>query len=133
MTSDIEIESWRAKARENLAMAADALANSRYNACANRAYYACFHAAIVALLQAGIRPVRGEWGHDFVQAQFAGQLVTRRKDYPASLRDVLPRTFILRQIADYKTEQVSQIQATRTLRRATEFVQAIVITIVDPS
>jgi uncharacterized protein (UPF0332 family) len=40
MTSDIEVESWRAKARENLATAADGLANGCYNACANRAYYA---------------------------------------------------------------------------------------------
>jgi uncharacterized protein (UPF0332 family) len=125
MTTDIEIEAWRAKARENLASAASELANGRYNACANRAYYACFQAAIAALLAAGIRPPRGEWGHDFVQAQVAGQLIARRKAYPSALRDVLPRAFIVRQTADYKTERVSEVQATRTLRRAAEFVRTM--------
>ncbi len=133
MTTDVEVEAWLAKAQENLASAASELANGRYNACANRAYYACFQAAIVALLEAGIRPSRGEWGHDFIQAQFASQLISRRKDYPASLRDVLPRTFIVRQTADYKTERVSQVQATRALRRATEFVQAITTRGGEPS
>src|SRR5215207_578497 len=78
MITDVESQAYIAKAQENLASAASELVNGRYNACANRAYYAAFQAAIVALLQAGIHPPRDAWGHDFVQAQFAGQLVMRR-------------------------------------------------------
>ena len=80
MTNDILIEVFSTKATENLASAASELVNRRYNACANRACYASFQGAVVALLRAGIRPggTRG-WEHDFVQGQFAGQLIGRRK------------------------------------------------------
>lgn len=87
MMSDIEIQAFLTKAEENLASATSEFVNGRYNACANRCYYACFQAAIAALMQAGIRPPRGAqgaWGHAFVQAQFAGELVNRRKLYAAS-------------------------------------------------
>jgi uncharacterized protein (UPF0332 family) len=69
-----------------------------------RCYYSCFQAAIAALLRSGIRP-RGrdaDWGHGFVQAQFAGVLVGRRKQYGATLRDILPRLLELRERADYE-------------------------------
>ena len=84
-----------------------------------------FQAAIVALLREGIRPSGSAWTHSFVQAQFAGQLVTRRKAYPSALRDTLPRLEELRERADYGTTHVSQTQAQRALRRAQEFVDAI--------
>src|SRR5688500_8403250 len=98
--NDIEHQAWATKAQENLDSAASELANGRYNACANRAYYAAFQAAISALLAAGIRPTQADWGHDFVQAQFAGQLITRRKQFPSALRDTLPRLFDVRRRAD---------------------------------
>lgn len=114
------------KAEESLAGAESEFANGRYNNCANRCYYACFQAAIAALLDTSIRPSgTTEWGHAFVQAQFGGQLINRRKLYPAALRDTLSRLLILRQSADYKREHVSQTQAARALRRASEFVEAI--------
>ena len=125
MTADIEMQAWREKAQQNLASAASELANGRYDACANRAYYACFHGAIVALLRTGIRPSGEQWGHDFVQAQFAGQLITRRKLYPSALRDTLPRLFDLRRRADYEPAAVSATPADRAVRRAGEFVAAI--------
>ena len=116
-----------AKAIESLAGAESEYANGRYNNCANRCYYACFQAAIHALLQAGIRPTgrQVEWGHAFVQARFVGELINRRKLYPASLREVLSRTLFLRQVADYKGEQVSQTQAYRAVRSARQFLKVI--------
>lgn len=123
--NDVQRQAWAAKTHENLASAASELANGRYNACANRAYYCVFQAAIVALLAAGIRPARDVWGHDYVQAQFAGQLITRRKRFPASLRDTLPRLFDLRRRADYEPAAVSAAQADRAVRRARDFVAAV--------
>ena len=114
-----------AKAGESLAGAEGELSNSRFNNCANRCYYACFQAAIGALIQAGIRPSGAEWSHEFVQARFAGDLIARRKVYPAELRDVLSRLMFVRQLADYKYEYVSQTQATRAVRHARQFVSTI--------
>ncbi len=86
------------KAEENLDAAESELAQRRYNTCASRCYYACFQAAIYALMKAGIRPPSrtGEWGHDFVQAEFNGQLINRRKLYQSNLRDALQQTYALR-------------------------------------
>ncbi len=125
MTADIAIQTFRGKALENIDSAGSELTNRRYNASANRAYYAAFHAAIVALLREGIEPPGAQWGHAFVQARFAGQLVTRRKVYPAALRDALPRLAELRERADYALTHVSQPQAGRALRRAHTFFDAI--------
>jgi uncharacterized protein (UPF0332 family) len=125
MTTDIIIQTFWEKALENIESAASEFINRRYNASANRAYYAVFQAAIVALMREGIKPHGGQWGHAFVQAQFAGQLVTRRKVYPAGYRDTLPRLEAVREHADYEMTHVSQTQAQRGLRRAREFIEAI--------
>lgn len=115
------------KAEESLAGAEREFAGTRFNNCANRCYYACFQAAIVALLHAGIRPTGapGQWGHAFVQAQFSGQLVHRRKLFPSTLRDTLNDNLVLRHRADYEPQQVTERQALRALRRAQEFLAAI--------
>jgi uncharacterized protein (UPF0332 family) len=113
-----------AKAAESLLTAEGEFALGRYNSCANRCYYACFQAAIAALLGEGIRP-RGPWGHDFVQGQFVGQLVNRRKLYSVDLRQVLASNRILRDQADYGPEHVTSTQANRALRRARMFVTAV--------
>lgn len=112
------------KAHESLAGVTSELANGRDNNAANRAYYACFQAAIAALDLAGIRP-SDEWGHRFVQAQFAGEIITRRKRYPAQLRDTLSYTWRMRTLADYEMVTVSQTQAARAVARARTFVTAI--------
>src|SRR5581483_12220233 len=90
------------KARESLDGAESEFGNRRYNNCANRCYYACFQAAIAALEDAGMRPTARsrQWGHDVVQAQFAGQLIDRRKLYPPGLRATLERAYKLRVTAD---------------------------------
>ncbi len=114
-----------AKAEECLAGAESEFANGRYNNCANRCYYACFQAAITALIRAGIQPGGPQWSHTFVPAQFNGQLVNRRKLYSSALRDVLERTYALLQAADYTRDQVTEVQASRALRRVREFLAAI--------
>jgi uncharacterized protein (UPF0332 family) len=113
------------KAEECLAGARSELTQSRYNNCANRCYYACFQAAITALLDASIRPVGATWGHDFVQAEFNGQLINRRKLYPAELRNTLEQNYRLRESADYRRDQVGEVRATRAVRRTEEFVGTI--------
>jgi uncharacterized protein (UPF0332 family) len=114
------------KARESLAGAESEFVNERYNNAANRAYYAVFQAAVVALERAGIRPRGDEWSHAFVPAQFDGQLINRRKLYPADLRGVVGRTYLLRQTADYHdVDVVSRTQAERALRHTRRFVQAV--------
>ena len=118
---------WLEKADENLQAASSELANQRYNSASNRAYYAAFQAAIWALSREGIRPPGrdGRWGHDFVQAQFAGQLINRRKLYPSALRSTLADLQALRERADYSTTMIDELRAHRVVRKATEFVQAI--------
>jgi uncharacterized protein (UPF0332 family) len=122
-----EAEVYLAKAEECLAGAESEFVNGRYNNCANRCYYACFQAAVSALIRAGIRPSgrEAQWSHAFVQAQFASQLITRRKLYPADLRDALGRTLLLRQTADYEVDAVTQTEALRVLRRARALISAV--------
>jgi uncharacterized protein (UPF0332 family) len=122
MEQDIAI--YLAKAAESLQTAESEFANGRYNSCANRCYYACFQAAIAALLREGIRP-RGQWSHEFVQAQLVGVLINQRKLYDRELRRVLADNQILRDQADYRAELVSATQASRALRRSRLFVAAI--------
>ena len=113
------------KAQESLAGAQSEFINGRYNNCANRSYYACFQAAIAALLDAGIQPTGAQWGHDFVQAQFNGQLINRRKRYPTSLRNTLEQNYRLRETADYRRDHVRELRAARAVRRTEEFLDAI--------
>jgi uncharacterized protein (UPF0332 family) len=113
-----------AKATESLQTAESEFANGRYNSCANRCYYACFQAAIAALLREGIRP-RGQWSHEFVQAQLVGVLINQRKRYSTELRRVLADNQMLRDQADYRAKLVTATQAGRALRRSRMFINAI--------
>ena len=121
------VDVYLAKSQASLDGASSECANGRYDNCANRAYYACFQAAVAALLREGVGTLgqAEQWGHDYVQARFNGDLINRRKRFPASLRETLIRGLELRQIADYKTEHVSDIRAFRGLARAREFVAAV--------
>ena len=107
------------KAEESLAGAESELTSGRYNNCANRAYYACFQAAVSALMRAGLRTpsASGQWSHRFVWAQFAGELISRRKIYSSDFRDTFERVFWLRRIADYRGELVGRNQAERAVAR----------------
>jgi uncharacterized protein (UPF0332 family) len=122
MEHDITI--YLAKATESLLTAESEFVNGRYNSCANRCYYACLQAAIAALLREGIRP-RGQWSHEFVQAQFVGVLINQRKRYDPELRRVLSDNQSLRDQADYRPELVTATQAGRALRRSRMFVTAV--------
>ena len=116
-----------AKAHENLAGAESELQHGRTNSCARSAYYACFQAAIAALLQAGLTPPEpaSGWGHEWVHASFVGQLIQRRKVYPANLRRALPDLLALRHKADYRATPVSQREAQQAVRNAQAVVQAV--------
>jgi len=119
------LESYLEKAGESLQGAESEYASERYNNAVNRSYYACFQSAIAALQRAGIMDRNGYWAHDFVVAQFDGQLIYRRKLYPAELRGMLSRNYLLRETADYNEVSVSRVEAGRALARARSFVSAI--------
>jgi uncharacterized protein (UPF0332 family) len=125
--SERDIAAYLARAKESLDGAVSEYANGRYNNCANRAYYACFQAAVAALMREGITPPAqaDRWRHEFVQGRFVGDLINRRKLYPATMRETLYRSMELRHAADYSTERVSAIQASRTATRARTFVNAV--------
>jgi hypothetical protein len=72
----------------------------------------------------GIHPT-GQWNHQFVQAQFVGALINKRKRYESELRRVLSDNQSLRDKADYRPELVTATQASRALRRTRLFVTAI--------
>lgn len=116
-----------AKAEASLAGAESELQQGRFDNCANRSYYACFQAAVAALIRAGFGPSGkdGEWSHSAVQAQFVGELINRRKRFPASLRSTLGHNMDLRHDADYDTVHVSAIQARRSVNRSREFVATV--------
>ena len=122
-------DAFLAKARESLAGASSEIESGRYNNAVNRAYYACFQAAIAALDLAGVRPSGGKqaWGHDFVQAQFSGLLVNRRKVYPTTLRGTLNDLMDLRHEADYRPGNITETQAARAVVRARAFVDAVLV------
>ncbi len=119
--------SYLRKAQESLDTAISELTNRRYNSCANRCYDACFQAAIAGLLRVGIRFTgrRNDWPHPFVQAQFIGQLVNRRHLYAVDLGTILPDLQALRHGADYDPDPVTESEATRAVRRARRFVEAV--------
>lgn len=123
---DLEIvELFTTKAQESLAGAESEFANGRYNNCVNRCYYACFQSAIAVLTRHDFRPSGLRWTHSNVQSQFAGELVNRRKLYPAALRDTLTRSLALRQRGDYEIQQVSQVSAARGLRSTRDFIDIL--------
>ena len=115
------------KAEESLRGAESEFAQGRYNNAAKRCYYACFQAAVAALHYASIAPRGGRsgWGHAFVQAEFVGRLIHRRRLYSTSLRQLLGRNLTLRHTADYAPDLVTQTQAARALQRTQDFLAAI--------
>lgn len=121
-------ETYLRKAEESLEGAESEFANGRYSNCANRCYYACFQAAIHALIvetEALLTTSNRPWSHSYVQAQFAGELINRRKRYPAGLRRTLVENLALRERADYAVRPASETQALRALRRSRAFVTAV--------
>ncbi len=97
--------------------------NDLYNASANRAYYAAFQAAIAALLRFGIEFDRSS--HKSVQATFSGELIGRRKIFPAEMKQVLLELQLIRTDADYKERNISKKVSSSQLKTAADFVQTI--------
>lgn len=114
-----------AKASESLQTADSEFASGRYDSCANRCYCACFQAAIAALFREGMRASGSKWGHDFVQAQFVGQLINRQKRYSGDLRQVLSDNRTLQDQADYGSKHITLTQASRALGKSRTFVTAV--------
>ena len=111
------------KADENLRASEALYALGFFNASANRAYYAAFHAAIAILAHYGIK--HNENPHEWIQSQFASELVHRRKVFPATFPSILQQIQSVRNIADYHASSVGKIAVERQLRKTTTFVHSI--------
>ncbi|OQX19474.1 MAG: hypothetical protein BWK80_36795 [Desulfobacteraceae bacterium IS3] len=107
-----------AKAQENLTAARICFDNGLYNACANRAYYAALHAVVAALAHRGIK--RDKIDHGQVQADFSGELINRRKIYPAKLKSYLPDIQFIRNKADYTDGNVGKKLVCQLLSKVRE-------------
>lgn len=125
MGDDWNAELYSQKANESLVGAESELASERYNNAANRAYYAAFQAAIAALLTEGIHARDGRWAHTFVQSEFVGKLINRRRRYSPELRETLSQLLRLRHNADYRGAPTRKADAAQAIRRSREFVEAI--------
>ncbi len=119
------IQNWKNKADQDMRAAELCFEQTLYDVCVSRCYYAMFHIAIAALIQHGIPPCKGAWGHDYVQAQVAEQLIKRRKVLPLALARELSDAMDERHDADYGTTFTSGKVAERRLRKARSFVNAI--------
>ncbi len=111
------------RAQESLRAAELCLEAGLVTSAASRAYYAMFQAAQVALDRIGTR--RTLWSHAGLQANFASELVARRKVYPRVFAEYLSTAYAVRRPAAYGIPGVSQKIAQRQVRRAQTFLQAI--------
>lgn len=127
----MEHQIWMEKAAENLAAAQSGFDHGRFNACANRLYYAMFQAGIAAFAKAGSLPAGGRVGHDWLQANFSGQFIHRRKLFPARFKSYLPAAYRIRALADYEAISVSKNIAANELKKAKECVDAVKLEVCD--
>lgn len=121
----MEYQSWIDKANENLIVAEWSHAQGHVNACANRVYYAMFHAAIAALIKNQIQPSSAKFSHEWVQSNFAGQLIHRRKIFASKFRRYLVEAYWIRVSADYDPLSASKSDVSRELKKAKEFLSII--------
>ena len=117
------------RAQEALEAVEVCLQRRFHHSATSRAYYGMFWAAQLALGRIGIR--RSEWSHPALQASFVGELIRRRKRYPAMLGQHLNRALQLRLDADYRLKGVSLGQATQAVRWARDFVSAVASEVSD--
>lgn len=115
------------KARECVAGARAEYEAGRYSNSANRSYYAVFQAGIHALQIDGVRLPGGgdEWSHSFVDSSFSGILINRRHRYESALRNVIEENRKLREDADYTSNRINPVRASRALQRAERFVRVV--------
>jgi uncharacterized protein (UPF0332 family) len=119
-----EKEAYLDKGRESLACAESEFTARRYNTTARNIYYALFQGAVAALLQEGITPF-GQWQHEFVHSRFSGQLVYRRKVYPAKFRRTLIEALMLRLKADYTPHNLTRRDVEGYLNECRELLRLI--------
>jgi uncharacterized protein (UPF0332 family) len=86
----------------------------------NRAYYVALHAALAALAHRGIK--RDKIDHGVVRADFSGELIKRRKIYPAKFKSYLSDMQFIRDQADYTDKNISMKIAERMLAKLKELV-----------
>lgn len=120
------VEDYAAKALESLKAARILLEAECYDSCISRCYYAMFQMAVAALEKLGIRPPKeGEYGHAWVQAAVAQELIRSRGLLPGKMASFLPDVLKIREEADYEPIMVGKKRARRTLRRTTEFIEQL--------
>jgi uncharacterized protein (UPF0332 family) len=113
------------RAQESLASAKADAAAGRYNCAANRAYYAAFQAAIAALIHTDIAPDGGQWQHRFVNGQFSGKLVRRRKLLDKAFPAMMDDLFRMRVVGDYEPANVARRDASRGSVNAGRIVEGV--------
>lgn len=111
------------KAEENLTAARICFDAGLYNASANRAYYAALQAVIAVLAHNGIH--RDRIDHGQVQADFSGELIKRRKIFPARFKSYLSDMQFIRDKADYTQKNVGIKITERMLTKLKELVELI--------
>ncbi len=110
------------RSAQNL-QAAELLLNAAlYDASANRAYYAAFDAAFVACLHFGV-PIVPD--HAKVLSAFCGELVARRKIFPADMKKMLYDLQQNRIRADYGNAALSKNVAQTSMKTAITIVSTI--------
>ena len=105
------------KALADLEVAKWSIEQKYYDASVRSSYYAIFHAEIAALQVLG--EMKAEyWGHDYVQAKFAGNLIRSKKFFPSSMAGIASYVISCRHTADYKEKNTSQKVAERCYNKA---------------
>jgi len=112
-----------AKAERNMASAKALFDLGLYDDAMNRVYFAVFHAAISILRQYGVKNDNNP--HEWVQAQFAAELIRKRKVFSSDFASVLPDLQRDRHDADYGEDFISKTKVERHIRKATVFCTTI--------
>ena len=121
----LDFSSFWNKADENLKAAQLCFDNGFYNACANRAYYCMFHAAIAILIIKEFPPTQKHIDHGWVQSNFVGELINRRKILQSKFKSYLQDAQMVRNDADYKILLISKKVAKRQLSKSIELLAAV--------
>jgi len=121
----LDFSSFWIKADENLKAAQLCFDSGFYNACANRAYYSVFHAAVAILIAKGFPPTQKHIDHGWVQSNFVGELINRRKILQSKFKSYLQDAQMIRNDSDYKILLISQKIAKRQLSKSIELFTAI--------
>ncbi|ETR66991.1 MAG: hypothetical protein OMM_12089 [Candidatus Magnetoglobus multicellularis str. Araruama] len=64
--------------------------------------------------------------HSWVQSEFNGKLIGRRKKYPSKIKSYLTKLQTTRNIADYRNKQISKNLASKSILIANEMIDLII-------